>query len=168
MTTPRAAAASAGRPGGAQDPGEALRQLRDRAAIADVVHTYALNIRDGAGGACAELFTEDAVFEMFDADPADLSPRLRARIEGCDAIVAHISGASKAGARMCPMIDDLVIRIDGDVAESACTMNAVAIPGGHELIGAYRDRFRYEAGAWRFSARAHTILLHRPAVAGGA
>lgn len=167
MTTPGATGPAAGRCGAALDCGEALRQLQDRAAIADVVHTYALNIRDGAGTACAELFAEDAVFEMFDADPSGLSPRLRARIEGRDAIIAHIAGASKAGARVCPMIHNLTIRLDGDVAESACTMNAVTIPGGHELIGAYRDRFRYDGEAWRFTARAHTILLHRPAAAVG-
>lgn len=167
MTTPGAASPSTAKRGVARDPSDALRQLQDRAAIADVVHTYALNIRDGAGAACADLFVQDAVFEMFDSDPVDLSPRLRARIEGRDAIIAHIAGASKAGARVCPMIHNLTIRIDGDVAESACTMNAITIPGGHELIGAYRDRFRYDVDAWRFTARAHTILLHRPSAAAG-
>jgi ketosteroid isomerase-like protein len=153
--------------GAAGDTAQALRHLQDRAAIADLVHTYALNIRDGAGAACAELFADDAVFEMFDADPADLSPRLRARIEGREAIIAHIAGASRPGSRVCPMIHNLTIRIDGDAAEGACTMNAVTIPGGHELIGAYRDRFRCDGGVWHFTARAHTILLHRPSVAGG-
>ena len=36
-------------------------------------------------------------------------------------------------------------------------MTARAWPGRRELIGEYRDTYRYESG-WRFSGRIYTIL----------
>jgi hypothetical protein len=38
--------------------------LNARAAIADLVHTYAKGVRSGHGGGCARLFTDDATFEV--------------------------------------------------------------------------------------------------------
>ena len=144
------------------DPASALRMLTDRSAIADLVHGYALHIRDGKGRACAELFAPDAVFEMFDLDVTHGLRRLRARHEGRDAIIDHIAAASSDGARVCPMIHNLTIAVEGDEAEGACSMTGIVIPGGHAFVGEYRDRFRWD-GVWRFSSRAHTILLDRPA-----
>lgn len=147
------------------DPAEGLRYLLDRTAIADLVYTYALNIRDGNGPGCAELFAEDAIFGMYGME-IDGTRQLRKQIEGRDAIIEHISVSSGGAARVCPMIHNLVIRIDGNSAESACTMTGVVIPGGDDFIGEYRDEFRWE-GRWRFVARNHTILLNRPPSAAG-
>lgn len=141
------------------DPADGLRYLLDRAEIADLVHTYALNIRDGNGRSCRDLFVDDAVFEMYDAD-GDGIRSLRKQVEGRNAIIDHISGSSGTTARICPMIHNLVIRIDGDRAESSCTMTGTIVPGGSDFIGAYEDWFQWD-GAWRFTKRAHTILLHR-------
>lgn len=143
------------------DPAEGLRYLLDRTEIADLIHTYALHIREGNGRNCSHLFDDDAVFEMYDAD-AEGFRSLRKRIEGRDAIIGHISGSSGPAARVCPLIHNLVIRIDGDRAESACTMTGVAIPGGSDFVGAYQDTLRWD-GSWRFTKRAHTTLLHRSA-----
>ena len=131
-----------------------------RAAIADLVYTYALNIRSGNGAACVELFTADALYEMFVTDPADLSRRLRNRLEGRDAIIAYITGASTPAVRVIPMIHNLIISIDGNEAISTCAMSAVTVPTGDDLVGEYRDTFGFD-GKWRFTSRAHTILLHR-------
>lgn len=114
------------------DPTEGLRYLLDRTEIADLVHSYALNIRDGNGRNCAEFFANDAVFEMFGVE-TDGTRQLRKRIEGRDAIIEHIAGSSGRAGRVCPMIYNLVIRIDGDRAESACTMTGVIIPGGDDF-----------------------------------
>lgn len=125
-----------------RDPAEGLRYLEDRAAISDLVYTYALNIRDGNGRGCADLFAPDAAFEMYDC--AEGTRQLRKRLEGRDAIIGHITGASTDMARVCPMIHNLVVRVDGDRAESACTMTGIVIPGGHEFVGSYHDEFRWD------------------------
>lgn len=141
------------------DSAEDVRYQMDRIEIADLVHTYALNIRDGNGQNCRDLFVDDAVFEMY--DDAGGSRILRKKVQGAAAIIDYILGSSGSTARVCPMIHNLVIRIEGDRAESRCTMTGVIIPGGSDFIGAYQDTLQWD-GAWRFTKRAHTILLHRP------
>lgn len=132
--------------------------LDAKAAIADLVHTYALNIRARRGAACADLFTDDAVFETRRADPEE---RTMNRLEGRDAIVAYLAKTTQGETRMCPMIHNLLIAVDGARATSNCVMAAVALPGGTELIGEYQDAYRFEDGAWRFTARTYTILHER-------
>lgn len=134
--------------------------LQHRAAIADLVHTYARHIRAGNGAACADLFTEDAVFEMHVLNPEDMTVALHTRLEGRSAIIDHIIGASSPGARILPMIHNLIVEVDGDRAGSTCAMSAVIVPSGGDFFGEYSDSFRFADG-WRFSARKHTILLNR-------
>jgi hypothetical protein len=131
--------------------------LDARAAIADLVHTYALNIRMREGEACADLFTEDAVFETRRADP---DARMLNRLEGRASIAAYLAKASHGETRVCPMIHNLLITVDGREASSNCLMAALALPGGTELIGEYRDTYRFD-GVWRFSSRTYTILHER-------
>ncbi|MEJ5979517.1 nuclear transport factor 2 family protein [Novosphingobium sp. PS1R-30] len=135
--------------------------LRDCAAITDLVHTYALHVRSGEGQACCALFTEDAVFEMHVLDPADMSLKLHKRLEGRDAVIGHIAGATSPNARILPMIHNLIVEVDGTQASSTCAMSAVTIPDGIDLFGEYSDSFRF-TDRWLFSARRHTILLQRP------
>ena len=137
--------------------------LDARAAIADLVHTYALNIRTGRGAACADLFTEDAVFETRRADP---EVQTLNRLEGRDAVVAYLTKASQSDARVCPMVHNLLIAVDGCEASSNCVMAVVALPGGTELIGEYVDTYRFEDG-WRFASRTYTILHERFGPAAG-
>lgn len=141
---------------------DSVRLLRARGDIVDLIHTYALFIRRGNGAGCAGLFTHDAVYEMLASGP-DFSTTLRSRMKGREAIAAFLGSATKADLRVCPMIHNVLVTVTGDLAESTCVMTAVTIPGGDDLLGEYRDSFRNEGGRWRFSARTHTLLLHRPA-----
>jgi hypothetical protein len=129
-----------------------------RAAIADLVHRYALNIRTGRGADCAALFTGDAVFEIREADPANqAAARVRKTLTGRDAIRDYLVAAAGSGIVVCPLIHNLLIEVDGDEARSNCIMNTRTWPSGHETIGEYRDRYRHES-AWLFRSRVYTIF----------
>lgn len=132
--------------------------LLARAAIADLVHTYALNVRNGNGADCAQLFSEDGVFEVRDApvgDPA--AGRTRSKIEGRDAIAAYVGRTKTPGARGCPLIHNLLIDVQGREATSTCVMTSVVWSSGRQLIGEYLDRYRFDDD-WRFTSRIFTIL----------
>jgi hypothetical protein len=115
-----------------------------------------------SGSLCGGLFTEDAVFETRRADP---DPRTVNRLEGRAAITAYLSKASQGDARVVPMIHNLLISIDGQAASSSCLMAALALPAGTEIIGEYRDTYRFD-GAWRFSSRTYTIFREHVAPSG--
>jgi hypothetical protein len=131
--------------------------LAARAAIADVVYTYARNIRAGRGADCLSLFTRDGVFEIRDqllgsSEP----PSVRARLEGHDAILAYLTSSASGDTRVCPMIHNLLIEVKGNEAASSSVMTAL-VSNGQSLFGEYLDRFRFEDG-WRFSSRTFTIM----------
>lgn len=132
--------------------------LLARAAIADLVHTYALNVRSGNGADCAQLFTDDAVFEVREAPPGNpAAGRTRSKIEGLDAIAAYVGRTSTPENRVCPLIHNLLIDVHGREATSTCVMISVVWSSGHQLIGEYLDSYRFEDG-WRFTSRVFTIL----------
>lgn len=136
---------------------ESLAVLEARAAIADLVHTYARNIRGGRGADCLALFTEDGVFEIRDqlfgsSEP----PSVRARLEGRDAILAYLTNSAAGDVRVCPMIHNLLIEVNRNEAASSCMMTNL-VSNGQSLFGEYMDRFRFEDG-WRFSERVFTIM----------
>ena len=136
-----------------------IERLEARAAIADLVYEYALNIRSGKGAECVKLFTEDAVFEVREAPLGRANAaRTRAKLAGHEAISIYLarSASSESETRVCPMIHNLLIRVDGSHAESSCAMTA-QVSNGQTLLGEYQDRYRYEEG-WRFSSRVFTIL----------
>ena len=134
-----------------------IQLLESRAAIADLVHGYALNVRTGKPGDCAEMFTKEATFEVREARLGGSSQQTRAKLSGRKAIVDYIARSSTSGARVCPLIHNLIVRIDGNDATSNCAMETLVWPGGQKMVGEYHDTFRYENG-WRFSARVFTIL----------
>ena len=70
----------------------------------------------------------------------------------------------KAGSDIlvCPLIHNLLIEVDGETARSSCVMTSRTWPSGYELIGEYRDTFRYESG-WLFQSRIFTIFRSNPA-----
>src|SRR5579862_1912412 len=133
--------------------------LEARSAIADLVNTYALHIRAGNPAKCAPLFTTEAVFETRMGSVGSSSRTLNT-IAGRDAIIAHITNAMQSGARLCPMIHNLLIEVNGPNASSNCVMAALALQGGTELVGEYVDTYRLD-GVWRFTSRTYTILLER-------
>lgn len=135
--------------------------LESRAAIADLVHRYALNVRNRNAAGCTDLFADTITFEIREiafADPAS-EPRLRSKIDGREAVLDYIVKASTADIRVCPIIHNLLIDIDGDRARANCVMTSRIWPTGAEMIGEYDDQFCFEGGRWLFQARVYTIFL---------
>jgi hypothetical protein len=131
--------------------------LEARAAIADLVHIYARNVRRGKPGDCAALFTEDAIFEVKEGLLGAEGPgRVRTRLEGHDAIRRYLEQGASGTTRVCPMIHNLLIAVNGLEASSDCVMRAI-MSNGQTLLGEYQDRYRYDRG-WRFTARIFTIM----------
>ncbi len=142
---------------------ERLHLLEARAAIADLVHGYALNIRTRQPEACGPLFTDDGSFEIRDADPAGEGGfTTRAHSIGREAVMAYVTGSTRSGFHVFPMIRNLLITVDGPAATASSLMSSRTWPAGAEVFGEYQDSFRQEAGVWRFSARIFTIY-RRPA-----
>jgi hypothetical protein len=134
-----------------------IELLEARAAIADLVYSYALNIRAGNGADCVKFFTEDAVFEVREAFLGGRGiERTRAKLAGHVAILAYVARSAASETRVCPMINNLIIHVSGQEAKSNCVMMAF-VSNGQRLIGEYQDSYRYES-SWRFSSRVFTIL----------
>jgi SnoaL-like domain len=135
-----------------------IEDLEARAAIADLVHRYALNIRTGNPADCAKLFTEDVIFEIRDAPFGSSSPaQTRSRLTGRDETLSYLIRAAGSETRVCPLIHNLLVHVSGSEATSSCVMTSVVWPGGRQMIGEYDDRYRYESG-WRFVSRVFTIM----------
>lgn len=132
--------------------------LLARAAIADLVHRYALQVRSGEGIDCTEFFTEDATFEVREALIGKPGPaRTRSRLEGHAAIGTYIGRTSAPESRVCPLISNLLIEVDDNKATSSCVMTSIVWATGRQLVGEYRDSYRLD-DAWRFTSRTFTIL----------
>jgi hypothetical protein len=127
-----------------------------RAAITDLVHTYALNVRSGKPAECMKLFTEDAVFEVREPQPGSPdSVRTRSRWTDFDGIEAHLARTMET--RVCPFISNLLIDVQGRNATSTCLMTSLVWSKRLHIVGEYQDTYRYDT-AWRFSSRIFTIL----------
>lgn len=135
--------------------------LASRAAIADLVHAYALAIRRGRPADLEPLFAEDASFEVRYADPlAPERAEIASRAEGRAQVLASLA-RSTAGVRMFPMIHNLLVEVAGESAAASSLLIARSWPNGAETMGDYEDRFRRDAGRWRFVSRVFTVC--RPA-----
>jgi hypothetical protein len=132
-----------------------IAEIEDRQAIADLIHGHAEHIRAGTLDEALGLFTTDAVFEMgrFHATrPGEVF--IAQRVEGAQAILDSKDALAGQGIRLCPMIHNIRIVLDGDTATSTCVAMTTLWPTGDNFIGEYRDRFRRDDGNWRFAARA--------------
>jgi hypothetical protein len=133
-------------------------RLEARAAIEDLVHRYAANVRAGNAGQCGALFTEDATFEVKEAYVwGDRPPRTRSRWVGQSDIAGHIAQTASPERRVCPLIYNLLIDVNGHEATSSCVMISIMWSNGHQIAGEYQDTFRYDT-QWRFSSRTYTIM----------
>lgn len=133
-----------------------IELLPARAAIADLIHTYALNIRTGNGSRCVDLFTEDAFFEVREALVASGgAARTLSRLEGKHAIASYVSRTAAPQTRVCPFIYNLLIEVNDREATSNCLMTTLVWASGHQIVGEYHDSYRLE-DRWRFSSRVFT------------
>lgn len=132
--------------------------LLARAAIADLVHRYALHVRSGEGIDCGEFFTDDAFFEVREAPVANPgAARTRSRLEGHAAISSYVARTTQPETRVCPIISNLLIDVHGNEATSSCVMTSIVWASGRQLVGEYRDTYRFD-GRWLFTSRTFTIL----------
>ena len=138
---------------------ERIGLIEARTEITDLVYRYALNIRGRTAAACMELFTEDGVFEVRQGSFVDPGvSQIRSQVVGRDAIGTYLNRAAASETRMCPVIHNLLVSVNGHEAESNCVMIAHMWPSGQQMIGEYKDRYRYENG-WRFSVRSYTMFV---------
>jgi hypothetical protein len=132
-------------------------QLEARAAITDLVHTYAAHVRAGNGAACIELFTTDAEFEVREAYIGrDAAPRTRSKLTGRAAIANYLARTAAPETRVCPLIHNLLIEVNDREATSTCVMVSLVWSSGRQIVGEYSDSYLKEDG-WRFVSRICTI-----------
>jgi hypothetical protein len=132
-----------------------IAAIEDREAITDLIMRHAEHVRSGTLDQAGDLLTPDAVFEMARIDPEQPGELVVVeRVEGARAILASKDVIAGQGVKLCPMIHNVRIAIDGDTATSTCVSMATIWPMGNNFVGEYRDRFRREDGTWRFAARA--------------
>lgn len=145
------------------DINQRLRLIEARAAIADLVHLYALAIRQGRPQDCAALFTEDASFAVRDAEgPGAPDVTERAHPKGRAAVMAYVEQSTASSFRVVPMIRNLLIAVEGRTATATALMSSRTWPAGAEVFGEYQDSFREEDGRWLFSARIFTMYRKPP------
>lgn len=131
-----------------------IAALEDREAIADLILRHAEHIRSGTIEAAEDLFHADAVYELGRVDPERPGEILvTERIEGVGAILGSKDVVAGQGVRLCPMIHNLRIMLDGDTATSTCVSMTTIWPTGDNFVGEYRDRFRRGEQGWRFALR---------------
>lgn len=128
-----------------------------RLAIADVVHGYALAIRRDRPEDAAGLFTEDGWFEIRDGHPSKPEFTVRARLEGRQGVLDYLL-PGKGKPHPVPMIHNLIVAVNGDVASASSVMEAPVLGTAHKVLGEYADTFRRDAGVWRFASRIYTIF----------
>ncbi len=135
--------------------------LESREAITRLIYTYTRAILNQAPSLVADLMTENAVIELRSGDPTADDPHrsiLINRYAGIEAIRGSFAVQAGDERRVCPMIHNLQIEVDGETAQSTCVLVSMVWPDGKEYVGEYRDTFRKADGVWRFASRTHTSL----------
>jgi hypothetical protein len=127
-------------------------------AISEVLYGYARGIRGGNVSACLDLFTQDAVFDIRDAAPAEPGGyRRRQLLHGREEIEAYLRKGAVASVKVFPLIHNVMIDVQGSEASSNSVMTAWVLPAGQQVLGEYEDRYRFQNG-WRFVSRIYTIF----------
>ncbi len=127
-------------------------------AITEVIHQYAAHIRTATGIECEKYFTDDAYFNVWQAPLLSTDePVLQTKLEGKDTIIQYITEAEHNGTRLCPMIHNLIIEVNGNKAKANSILVVAVWPNGHQLIGEYEDHLELHAGQWKFASRVFEI-----------
>jgi hypothetical protein len=137
-------------------PTREAANLAARFAVSDLIHTYAQRVRRDEPDCAAALFLPDGVFEMRDGEPDCAEYSVRVRLEGADAINAHLS-AGKGRAHPVPLIHNLIVAVDADTAHANCVMEGQIFATGQKVVGEYHDILRRVDGRWYFSSRVFTM-----------
>jgi ketosteroid isomerase-like protein len=146
-----------------------VRELADRAAIAELAARYASALDTHDWPALAGLFTEDATWEY---------PSAHLRHVGPSAIVAAIREPLERLDGTQHLVGNQIVVLDGDSAEHQCYtqaqhVRAGAVGGNLFTSGVrYVDRLRRDSDGWRFHRRVlksmwrsgNPVVLTGPAV----
>ena len=142
-----------------------LKAPQDKQEITELCYRYGLTLdgRDWAG--LAAVFTPDAEAFYLDMPPC----------RGYQAIEDTCRIALEPMSATQHLISNVVVRLDGDRAESSCYLQAQHVkagtPGGDRFIiaGRYDDRLIRTPDGWRIRERRLALIWTsgNPAVAGG-
>jgi 3-phenylpropionate/cinnamic acid dioxygenase small subunit len=128
-----------------------IEEIADRLAIADVLYRYATALDTRDWELLREVFMPDAVTE-YEGDVGSFTG-----VDQTIAIVSEYLGGYDATQHL---ISNIVVDVDGDVAQSTCYLHAEHYMtnqriGGNtlEIGGTYRDRLVRTDGGWRIAHR---------------
>jgi ketosteroid isomerase-like protein len=142
-----------------------LKELQDKQEITEICYRYGLALDSRDWAALAALFTPDADAYYLDMPPA----------RGYQAIEDTCRTALTPLTATQHLISNVVVRLDGDRAESSCYLQAQHVKagtaGGDNFIiaGRYDDRLIRTPDGWRITHRRLALIwtVGNPAVAGG-
>lgn len=139
---------------------EAVAALEAQRQVANLVHRYALHIRNGEPAACASLLANDVTFTIRERDPRTPADQttIRTSLSGREDVLAYICRSAGGEVRVLPIIHNLLIDVTGERATGNCLMVSRTWPVGHEFIGEYDDAFVRVDGGWLFAARTFTMF----------
>lgn len=137
-------------------PVQCLQELVDREQIRDLAACYAQ--RAAHGMSIADLFTDDGTFiRRFPSRPVE-------RVHGRAALDNLFHNTAAKSERPLPTIHNHMVRIQGDEAAGACSIELYMSEEGKRMSGSgyYNDRLRREHGRWWFVVRDLTITRWVP------
>jgi hypothetical protein len=134
-----------------------IDELEARQAIADLIYTYARDIRYDEPEKVSELFTPDGFFEIRDGYPDKPEFTVRGRLEGRAAIDAYLA-PGKGKPHPIPLIRNLIVEVQGDSATANSVMDAQIFGTDHKVFGEYRDSLKRVDGRWLFASRTFTMF----------
>lgn len=123
-----------------------IRLIEDREEIRTLLADYCWYATKAEWEKLVGLFTEDGVLNI------QLPGGGERNWAGREAILQSVSTLNLP---VIPLLHNEVIRVNGDQAESRCTMHTPLgpDPSSNGFVGHYQDRLRRVAGQWRFEAR---------------
>ncbi len=141
-----------------------LRILEDREQLRELAATYCFLVDDGRFDELVErCFTEDACCDFHSAGGgmAAMVSRGRAELRNFFAVVVPA-----ALRDMAHTVHNHRVSVDDDRASGDCYFELTAVDraSGEAVVGAgrYIDRYRRDAGAWRFEMRNAEIFFIAP------
>jgi hypothetical protein len=135
----------------------AIERLEARAAIADLVHGYALAVRRDRPEDIEVLFAPNGTFEVREGAPDRDEALTRTLFESPRDLVAFLL-STKGQPHPVPLIHNLMIVVDGDVAQASSLMVAPILGTDRQVMGEYADSFVRLNGRWRFQSRIYTLF----------
>jgi hypothetical protein len=133
-----------------------VERLEAQRAVADLIHTYAKFIRSDQPEKVASLFLPGGSFEVRDGHPDKEEYTVRSSDRSQAEVDAKMT-PMKGKPHPVPLIRNLIVEVDGDVATANCVMDAKIYGTSHGIMGEYHDTCRRIDGRWYFASRVFTI-----------